>query len=56
MAAAYAARRAEEDEQSKQLGGKIRMMLAKLSADDTPGEYSCSGLELGGPRIRILVS
>lgn len=52
----YAAKRAEEEEQSKRLGGKIRNMLAKLSTDETPGEYSCSGIELGGPRIRILVS
>lgn len=56
MAAVYAAKRAEEEEQSKRLGGKIRMMLAKLSADETPGEYSTCGIELGGPRIRILVS
>jgi len=56
MAAVYAAKRAEEEEQSKRLGGKIRMMLSKLSTDETPGEYSTSGIELGGPRIRILVS
>ena len=56
MAAAYAARRAEEEEQSKRLGGKIKMMLYKLSEDDTPNEYTCSGLELGGPRIRMIAS
>jgi len=32
------------------------MMLSKLQSDETPGEYSTSGIELGGPRIRILVS
>ena len=31
-------------------------MLNKLSLNETPWEYSTSGLELGGPRIRILVS
>lgn len=56
MAAVYAAKKLEEEEQSKRLGGKIRNMLQKLAMDDTPGEYSCSGIELGGPRIRILVS
>lgn len=27
-----------------------------MSTDETPGEYSTSGIELGGPRIRIIVS
>ena len=31
------------------------MMLSKLSTNETPGEYSCSGIELGSARIRILV-
>lgn len=31
-------------------------MLSKLAQDETPSEYSTSGVELGGPRIRILVS
>ena len=31
-------------------------MLNKLENDETPGEYTLSGVELGGPRIRILVS
>ena len=31
-------------------------MLNKLSANETPAEYSCSGMELGGARIRILAS
>jgi hypothetical protein len=56
LQAHLAAKRAEEEEQSKKLGGKIRLMLNKLSLDETPWEYSTSGLELGGPRIRILVS
>ena len=32
------------------------MMLTKLEADYTPKEFSTSGLELGGPRLRILAS
>jgi len=55
MAAAYAAKRAEEEEQSKKLGGKLQNMLFKLCDDETPNEYSLSGVELGGPRVRILV-
>jgi len=31
-------------------------MLDKLCNDETPNEYSLSGVELGGPRVRILVS
>lgn len=56
LAAAYAAKRAEEEEQSKRLGGRILMMLTKLESDRTPKEYSCSGLELGAARTRILAS
>jgi len=56
MAAVYAAKRAEEEEQSKKLGGAIRQVLFKLSENETPGEFSMSGIELGGARIRILVS
>ena len=54
--AAYAAKRAEEEEQSKRLGGRILQMLTKLESNQTPKELSTSGMELGGPRIRILAS
>lgn len=56
QAAQYAAQRAEEEEQSKKLGGRILMMLTKLENDCTPKEYSTSGLELGAVRTRILAS
>jgi len=56
MAAVYAAKRAEEEEQSKKLGGKLQLMLNKLDNNETPNEFTLSGVELGGPRIRILVS
>lgn len=56
LALAYAAKRAEEEEQSKKLGGRILTMLTKLENDETPKEYSCSGLELGPARTRILAS
>jgi Leucine-rich repeat (LRR) protein len=56
LALAYAAKRAEEEEQSKKLGGRILMMLTKLDNDETPKEYSTSGLELGPARTRILAS
>jgi hypothetical protein len=56
LAAAYAAKRAEEEEQSKRLDGRILMMLTKLESDCTPKEYSTSGLELGPARTRILAS
>jgi len=49
-------KRAEEEEQAKKLGGKLQLMLNKLECNETPGEYTLSGVELGGPRIRILVS
>lgn len=32
------------------------MILSKLENNETPNEYTMSGVELGGPRIRILVS
>ena len=54
--AAYAAKRAEEEEQSKRLGGRILQMLTKLESNQTPKELSTSGMELGGPRIRIVAS
>ena len=54
--AAYAQRKAEEEEQSKKLGGRILGMLTKLESDCTPKEYSTSGLELGAARTRILAS
>ena len=56
LAAAYAAKRAEEEEQSKRLDGRTLMMLTKLANDCTPKEYSCSGLELGPARTRMLAS
>jgi len=56
MAAVYAAKRAEEEEQSKKLGGKLQLMLNKLENNETPNEFTLSGVELGGPRVRILVS
>jgi hypothetical protein len=56
LALAYAAKRAEEEEQSKKLGGRILMMLTKLDNDETPKEFSTSGLELGPARTRILAS
>lgn len=55
MAAAYAAKRAEEEEQSKKLGGKLSSILFTLCENETPNEVTLSGVELGGPRVRILV-
>lgn len=49
-------KRQEEEEQSKRLGGRILSMLVKLDHNTTPKEFSCSGLELGAVRTRILAS
>ena len=54
FAAAMALKRQEEEELSKKLGGRILMMLTKLEKQETPGEFSTSGMELGGARVGIL--
>jgi hypothetical protein len=55
-AADYAKKRAEEEEQSKKLGGRMLMILTKLAENTTPHQFTLSGLEMGGPRTRILAS
>lgn len=55
-AAEQAKKRQEEEEQSKKLGGRMLTVLKKLKIDETPRDYSMSGIDLGGPRTRILAS
>lgn len=47
-------KRQEDEEQSKKLGGRMLSMLVKLRQNETPRDISLAGLELGGPRTRIL--
>ena len=54
-AAADEARKAAlEQEESKRLGGRMLIMLHKMQDDETPHDYSISGLELGANRTGIL--
>lgn len=46
--------RQQQEEQSKQLKGRILLMLTKLEKDETPKEFSASGIDLGPARTRIL--
>lgn len=56
QAADQARKKQEEDEQSKKLSGRMFLILHKLSVNETPRDFSFAGLELGGPRTRILCS
>lgn len=54
QAADQARKKQEEDEQSKKLTGRMFLILHKLRYDSTPRDFSFAGLELGGPRTRLL--
>ena len=49
-----AKKRAEEEEQANTLTGRMLSLLRKLKYDETHRDYSMAGLDLGGPRTRIL--
>jgi Ran GTPase-activating protein (RanGAP) involved in mRNA processing and transport len=49
-----AQKKKEEDEQMNRLAGRMLSMIKNLHADNTPKEYSLSGLNLGPARCRIL--
>ena len=54
MAKDMAQKRKEEEEQMNKLEGRMLIMLKNLRVDNTPKEYSISGLNLGPARCRIL--
>jgi len=54
LAQEAAKKREEEEEQSKHLGGRMLNMLRKLDSEQTPRDYSLAGIDLGGPRTRVL--
>jgi Leucine Rich repeat len=49
-----AQKRKEEEEQMNRLEGRMLIMLKNLAANNTPKEYTISGLNLGPARCRIL--
>lgn len=49
-----ARKKAEQDKAATEIAGRLRAMLIKLRAQETPGEYSFSGIQLGGARVTIL--
>lgn len=51
-----AQKRKEEEEQMNRLEGRMLIMLKNLQSDNTPKEYTLSGLNLGPARCRILAS
>lgn len=55
-AAELAQKRREEEEQMNRLEGRMLIMLKNLQSDNTPKEYTLSGLNLGPARCRILAS
>lgn len=54
QAAENAKKEAEEQEESKRLEGRMLIFLRKAREQQTPKDYSLSGLELGAPRTSIL--
>ena len=51
-----AQKRKEEEEQMNRLEGRMLIMLKNLQSNNTPKEYTISGLNLGAARCRILAS
>jgi Leucine Rich repeat len=51
-----AQKRKEEEEQMNRLEGRMLIMLKNLQSNNTPKEYTLSGLNLGPARCRILAS
>ena len=51
-----AQKRKEEEEQMNRLEGRMLIMLKNLQSNNTPKEYTISGLNLGPARCRILAS
>jgi hypothetical protein len=49
-----AQKRKEEEEQMNRLEGRMLIMLKNLAVNNTPKEYTVSGLNLGAARARIL--
>lgn len=54
MAKDMAQKRKEEEEQMNKLEGRMLIMLKNLQNNNTPKEYTLSGLNLGPARSRIL--
>ena len=54
MALLNAKREAEEQEESKKLTGRMLAFLKKAKLDETPKDFSLSGLDLGPARTSIL--
>ena len=53
-AMADAQRKQEEEEQMNSLDGRMQNMLNSLQENDTPHEYSLSGMDLGPARNRMV--
>ena len=53
-AAADAQRKLEEEEQMNKLEGRMQNMLNALQEQETPLEYTLSGMDLGPARSRML--
>ena len=43
-----------QEEESKRLGGRMLNMLGKMQRDETPRDMTCSGIELGTTKVKIL--
>jgi len=54
MAKDQEAKKKEEEEQMNRLEGRMLIMLNSLQNQNTPFEYTVSGLDLGSARCRIL--
>lgn len=51
------ARKKEEEEEQNKLEGRLRTILQALQEnEDTPFEYTLSGMDLGAPRCRLLAA
>lgn len=55
-AMADAQRKLEEEEQMNKLEGRMQNMLNYLQENETPFEYTLSGMELGSARCRMLAT
>jgi hypothetical protein len=55
MAKDLAMKEKEEQESMKKLEGKMLIIANNIKQNNTPKEYSISGIQLGGPRSRILM-
>lgn len=56
MAKDLAMKKKEEAEQMNKLEGRLQDMITKLQLNITPKEFTLAGINLGGPRTRILAS